>query len=216
MVEQYRKATSYAVRTGSKSSATARALNLPRSRLGTWIDDGGVPDVVRGIETAHEHGWIECSYDDPTFIGLNALVANVFSGGSIAEGNYRTSFALNHRGEDGHVLDALELVNVEFEVVDRDDDRADEARPTEAGSVSGRVLAVMGAPAGPKADQHLELPDYLADAPESVRETFAYAYLENRAIDHEGRDTLRIRGKTEPRLPRLGGGTDRPRRWRRC
>lgn len=191
-VEQYRRATSYAFRNNSKSGATASALGLPRSRLRTWIDDGGAPDVVRGIETAHGYGWLECEFGDSTFTGLNALVANVFSGGSIAESFYRPSFALNHRGEDSHVIDALELVGVDYQVVDDRDERADEVRPTEDGTVLGRVLAALGAPVGPKADQHLELPAYLEDAPADVGETFVYSYLENRAIEHEGKDTLHI------------------------
>ena len=194
-VEQYRKATSYAFRNDVKSGATASALDLPRSRLRTWIDDGGAPDVVRGLESAHEHGWLECAYDDATFQGLNALVANVFSGGSIAEETYMPSFALNHRGDDSHVFDALELAGVEYDVIERGPDRADEVRPTADGSVLGRVLSTLGAPVGPKTDQHLTLPPYLEDAPDDVKATFVYAYLENRAIEHEGRATLHIEEK---------------------
>ncbi|WP_187433004.1 hypothetical protein [Natronococcus pandeyae] len=192
-VEQYRRATRYASKHDTKSGATASALDLPRSRLRSWIDDGGAPDAVRAIEAAHAHGWLDCDYDDPEFTGLNALVANIFSGGSIAEENYRALFTLNHRGEDSHVFDALELANVDYEVDGDRDGRADEIRPTENGIVLGRVLAVLGAPVGPKAQQRLELPSYLENAPADVRETFVYAYLENRAVEHEGRDTLTIR-----------------------
>lgn len=194
-VEQYRRATRYASKHGTKSGATASALDLPRSRLRTWIDDSGAPDVVRGLERARRNGWLDLEYDDPTFTGLNALVANVFSGGSITRRHYRPSFALNHRGEDSHVLDALELVGVDYRIEGRGDDRADEAVPTDDGTVLGRVLAVLGAPVGPKAEQRLSLPAYLDDAPESVREMFVYAYLENRAVEHEGKDTLHIREK---------------------
>ncbi len=34
----------------------------------------------------------------------------------------------------------------------------------------GRVLAVLGVPVGPKADQRLTLSAYLADAPDETRE----------------------------------------------
>lgn len=51
----------------------------------------------------------------------------------------------------------------------------------------------LGAPVGPKADQQLELPAYLENAPADIRETFVYAYLENRAIEHEGKATLTVR-----------------------
>ncbi|WP_306060198.1 hypothetical protein [Natronococcus wangiae] len=192
-VEQYRRATRYASKHNTKSGATASALDLPRSRLRTWIDEDGAPDAMRAIETARDHGWLNCEYDDSEFAGLNALVANVLSGGSITERHYRPMFTINHRGEDSHIFDALELANVPYEVVDDRDGRADEARPSDGGTVLGRVLAVLGAPVGPKADQRLELPAYLEGAPEDVRETFVYSYLENRAIPHEGKDTLTIR-----------------------
>lgn len=190
-VEQYRRATSYAFRNDAKSGATSSALEIPRGRLRTWIDDNGAPDVVRGIETARDYGWLECGVGDGVFTALNALVANVFSGGSIAELDYRPSFALNHRGEDSHVIDALELAGVDYDLFDGRDGRADEVRPTEDGTVLGRVLAALGAPVGPKAGQDLELPTYLEDAPAGVKATFVYSYLENRS--HEHNNTLILR-----------------------
>ncbi|MFP8957157.1 hypothetical protein ACLI4Y_10535 [Natrialbaceae archaeon A-CW3] len=184
IVEQYRKATRYASKHGVKSSATASALDLPRNRLRTWIDDDGAPDVVNGINTARRYGWLNVTYDDRKFTALNALVANVFSGGSIAEQYYRPSFALNHRGEDSHVIDALELADVDYQLVTDRPGRADEARPTKDGTVLGRVLVTLGAPIGPKAHQTLSLPEYLEDAPEDVRRLFVSCYLENRGHRH--------------------------------
>ncbi|NGM71426.1 hypothetical protein G6M89_20930 [Natronolimnobius sp. AArcel1] len=192
-VHQYRRATSYAFRNDAKSGATASATGLPRGRIRLWVDEGGAPDAVNAIEAAHRHGWLECEFSDPTFTGLNALVANVFSGGSIGAQDYRPSFALNQRGEDSHVIDALELVGAEYELIDDRDGRADEIRPTEDGTVLGRVLAALGAPVGPKTDRHLELPAYLEDAPTDVCETFVYAYLENRAVERPNKDTLTVR-----------------------
>ena len=191
-VEQYRRAVSYAHRNDVGSSATAARLDMPRSRIRPWIDGDAVPEPIRAIDTGLEYGWLECGYGDPVFTGLNALVANVFSGGSIAASTYQLSFALNHLGENASVVDALELANVSYRVVDDRDGRADEVRPTEDGAVLGRVLSVLGAPEGPKADQHLTLPSYLEDAPTDVRETFVCAYLENRAVDHDAKDTLTI------------------------
>ncbi len=192
-LEQYRRVTDYASRHPNKGSAAiASALELPRSRIRTWTDDGGAPDVARGIDTARKHGWLDLSYDDRKFTALNALVANVFSGGSIAESYYRPAFALNHRGDDSHVVDALELADVDYEIVTRDG-RADEARPTTDGTVLGRVLVTLGAPVGSKTEGRLSLPAYLDDAPEHTRETFVYCYLENRATRDEGRNTLKFR-----------------------
>ena len=193
VIEQYRRALSYARRHDAGSSATATALEVPRGRIRSWVDDNAVPDPVRAIDTALEYGWLDCGYGDPTFTGLNALVANVFSGGSIAESTYQPFFALNHRGTDSHVIDALELANVSYRTVSDRDGRADEVLPSDDGPVLGRVLSVLGAPVGPKADQYLSLPAYLEDAPADVKETFVYAYLENRAVDYQEKATLTIR-----------------------
>ncbi|WP_311136857.1 hypothetical protein [Natronosalvus rutilus] len=46
------------------------------------------------------------------------------------------------------------------------------------------MLTTLGAPVGPKADQDLELPGYLDDAPDDVRRLFVVCYLENRAHEH--------------------------------
>jgi hypothetical protein len=193
-VEEYRDVMRYASKHPNKGSqAVSTATETPRSRIRTWIDDGGAPDVVRGLETARDYGWLEAGYDDPEFTALNTLVANIFSGGSIAEQYHQPSFAINHLGEDSHIFDALELAGVKYTVVDDRDGRADEARPTDGGTVLGRVLAVLGAPVGPKADKELSLPPYLSDAPATVREQFVFAYLENRATEHEGKATLTIR-----------------------
>ncbi|WP_247003682.1 hypothetical protein [Halosolutus gelatinilyticus] len=192
VVEQYRRATDYARKNDCKSGATASALDLPRSRLRTWIDDGGAPDAVRAIEIARDRGWLDSEFGDPEFAGLNALVANVFSGGSIAAENYAPSFAINHHGEESHLFDALELADVDYRIEADRHRRADEARPSTDGTVLGRVLAALGAPVGSKTSQRLSLPDYLDDAPADVRETFVYSYLENRAAEHDEKATLTI------------------------
>ncbi|OAQ54800.1 hypothetical protein HTG_04330 [Natrinema mahii] len=194
-VEEYRKIMRYASKHPQKGSqAVATATDTPRSRIRTWIDEGGTPDVIRGLETAQEYGWLEAEYSDPEFKGLNALVANVFSGGSIAQQDYRPSFALNHRGKDSNVVDALKLTGIDYQFVHIDDhDRADEVRPTENAPVLGRILATLGAPVGQKAKQDLSLPTYLDNAPEDVREKFVYCYLENRASKRDSRNTIRFR-----------------------
>lgn len=82
------------------------------------------------------------------------------------------------------MFDTLELANVEYHVVAERDGRADEVRPTDDASVLGRVLAVLGAPVGPKAEQRLSVPAYLENAPAETRERFVREYLENRATTH--------------------------------
>ena len=176
------------------SSAISNALDLPRGRVRGWVDEDGKPDAARGIETAREYGWLDATYRDDLFQALNTLVANVFSGGSIAKKNFVPSFALNHRDHRSHVIDALEATGVDFDFFHEDDDsRATEVRPTKDATVLGRTLAVLGAPVGPKAQlEDLSLPWYLDGAPFEVREMFVLAYLANRAIHQRTKDTVQI------------------------
>jgi len=201
VVEQYRRATDYAMRNECGSGATASALDLPRARLRTWIDDGGAPDPVRAIDVARQYDWLGLDYTDTTFVALNALVANVFSGGSISSVNYRPSFALNRNGRHSHVVDALDATGIDYQFVHEDtDDRATEVRPTQHSTVLGRLLTALEAPVGPKAElSDLSLPTYLDDAPASARETFVCSYLANRALHHPNKDTVQIReARPEP------------------
>ena len=104
-VEEYRRVMSYASRHPNRGSqAIASRLEIPRSRIRPWLD-GGVPDPVRAIDTAREHGWLTLAPTDEAFAPLNVPVANVFAGGSIAD-RYRPMFAL--ASADAPVIDALE------------------------------------------------------------------------------------------------------------
>jgi len=184
IVEQYWDVMDYRSRHPNKgSSAIASKLDLPRGRIRTWLD-GGQPDAARAIDVARRQGWIEIGPDEPVFEALNALVANVFSSGSIAAETYVPAFALDPNRRQLHIVDALEAVGVDYEIVDEREGRADEARPAAHGSILGRVLAAMGAPVGRKGEQRVTLPAYLEGAPEAVRETFVVCYLENRASEY--------------------------------
>lgn len=194
-VEDYRRVMRYKSKHPNKGSqAIATALELPRGRIRPWLD-GAKPDAVRAIDTARDYGWLECAYDDPEFAALNRLVANIFSGGSIAAATYKPGFALAD-GADSPAVDALEAAGVDYQLVTDRDGRADEARPTDDGSVLGRVIAVLDAPVGPKADQRLSLPAYLSGAPDDVREQFARTYLLNRGQRHNG--ILKFREERNP------------------
>ncbi|WP_137289044.1 hypothetical protein [Natronorubrum halophilum] len=194
-VLDYQAVVRYASQHPNKgSSAISSALEIPRGRVRGWTDDNRKPDAVRGIETAREHDWLDATYLDPKFTALNTLVANVFSGGSIATETFVPSFALNHHDHRSHVIDALEGTGVEYDFFhENDDSRATEVRPTSGGTVLGRTLAVLGAPVGPKAQlEDFSLPWYLDGAPPEVREMFVLAYLANRAIHQWTKDTVQI------------------------
>ena len=59
-----------------------------------------MPDAARGIEATRDYGRLDATMQDQTFLALKTLVANVFSGGSIATETFTPSFALNHRDHD--------------------------------------------------------------------------------------------------------------------
>lgn len=76
------------------------------------------------------------------------------------------------------------------------------------------MLAVPGAPDGPKTNQHLELPMYLEDASDEIRNQIVDRESDDR---HEGKDMLTIRESAIVTTPRAGllithvagGGVDR-------
>lgn len=154
IVEQYTEVVRYANdHPNEGSTAISSLLEFPRGRIRSWTDGGGAPDAVRGLRAADKRGWLGADYADPEFAGLNALVTNVFSGGTILARNYVPRFALNARGRDSNVFDALELANVEWRIVDDRDGHGDEVLPSEDGPILGRTLSVLGTPVGQKAQQ---------------------------------------------------------------
>lgn len=186
------------------SSALAGRLEIPRGRIRPWLE-GGAPDPVRGLETARDHGWVGVSFSDACFGPLNVLVAGVFSGGSIAEQYYQPRWAVDDRGRESGIRDALTELGVGYRVDADRDGRADEIVPASDAVVLGRVLSVLGAPVGPKAEQRLSLPDYLDRAPNSIRDQFVDVYLANRAIEPHN-DVVRFREeRSDAYLSELAG-----------
>jgi len=182
-LEQYRRVQAYTTTHPEQGYvAVANALETPRGRTRSWVSDGRKPLAQTAIETAADYGWLSIGYDDPTFQGLNALVANVFSGGYIPADRWEPFFVLNERGYDSHVLDAFEVVGVEpAEATEDRPNAAPRIRPAEHAALLGRCLSILGAPRGEKAQlETLSLPDYLEAAPEAVRELFVQCYVANR------------------------------------
>ncbi|MFC4247232.1 hypothetical protein ACFOZ7_09515 [Natribaculum luteum] len=194
-VKQYRRVAAYRIDNPDEGyTAIANALELPVGRVRSWVDYEKTPNVVAGLRAAREHGWLEVTYDDDTFTALNALVANVYSGGSINQQNWQPLFVLNERGFNSHVIDALELADVGYTVHDEaDDDRGPVIRPGEDGAILGRVLYVLGAPLGKKSKlEEFSLPWYLDEAPRDVRELFVHCYLSNRAYPDPASASIQI------------------------
>lgn len=178
------------------SAAAAHALDLPRSRIRRWVDDGAVPYVVQGIQTAESHGWLDAEPGDDVFRGLNVLVAWVFSSGAIHTDKFTPQFVVDDDPARERLERACERVGVETVEPDNPGTglKGTALTPTPDGSVLGRVLVVLGAPKGQ--DKHgdtLSLPDYLDAAPHETRRRFARTWALNGELRPDG--AVRVGGK---------------------
>jgi hypothetical protein len=168
------------------SQAVSTRMEVPRGRIRSW-EDGSKPDVVRGIETAREHGWLAADPDGETFIALNRLVAGVYSGGSISADPYVPSFSAPDDGVERQLRADLETLGVGCRVALSNSGNVEELRPAADASVLGRVLVALGAPRGPKAESVERLPSYLYRGSEKIQREFAAVYVANRAVDRADR-----------------------------
>lgn len=178
------------------SSAVANALDLPRGRVRPWLD-GSRPDVVRGIQTAEDHGWLNDHATANTRRALVELAAWAVSGGSLRlEPNAKVYFTLDASLEDEFDRIAADA-GLTYRVIRREAaQRATEARIQENGSVLARVLATMGVPTrGKSADEPSSLPTVVNTLDHELKEAFARIYVLNRGAEHEDKATLTIREK---------------------
>jgi hypothetical protein len=181
------------------SQAISTRMEIPRGRVRTW-QDGGKPDVVRGIETAREHGWVELDADSEAFRALNRLVAGVFSGGSISAEAFVPSFSAPDGWVESQLRDDLETIGAGWQVALSNSGNVEELRPDTSGSVLGRVLVALGAPAGGKTTVD-RLPSYLygSTSTSGLRSDFVRVYVANRAVSRDNRDFLQIREERSER-----------------
>lgn len=187
-VQQYRDVTTYTARHPDQgSSAVARALNLPRGRIRSWVDSDGMPDPARGIDTARSRGWLDLDADTSDGRPWVELVAWIYSGGSITRDTHHPTFYVREHpdGPDHDELSMLERrlaeIGVGHQLVDRDPSRATHVQPAEHAVLVGRLLAAMQAPVGEKTPaRDLTLPDWLPDSTLDTQQAFARIYLLNR------------------------------------
>lgn len=181
-VRDYRAVTEFAAAfPDAGASAIARMTQLPIGRVRPWLKESR-PNPVRGIEAAESHGWIEIDPASDTARGLNALVAWISSSGSIATDTWTPYFAAADEGDQEVLTAAASLAGIELDFTRRAaDDRTQEMRPVEHGSVLGRVLVVLGAPRG--ADEktaRARLPAYLNHVSDRLGREFLQVLLHNR------------------------------------
>jgi hypothetical protein len=107
---------------------------------------------------------------------------------------YRPYFAVDSDDAFDRTIVACQLVGVDYEITHADTvGRATEIRISTDGAILGRILTVLGAPLGEKANQDdLSLPDYLDDTGQHLRLDFARTYVLNRGVVHDDKATLTI------------------------
>ena len=191
-VLDYRRVREYAAEHPNHGrTRVGKALDLPPGRVRGWISDG-MPDSVRGIQTAIDHGWLDPDLEGETAAALVDLLAHVLAGGSIKSRTYVPSVTVGRRLEVDDIRTAFDRVGVKT-VVHRanEDGRATEVLPESDGSVLGRCLVTIGAPMGEKVDLDV-FPSVALDVPESTQESFARIYLDHRATELAGKRTMVI------------------------
>lgn len=190
-VEQYREAMEHSAKNPDAGShAVANAVEQPRSRVRPWLD-GARPDVVRGMDTATEHGWVDPDPQSPTARALVELAAHIMAGGSI-DANHVPQISVGRRVDAAEIKQVYRTLGVRPK--DRhakSEGRATEIVPRENGSVLGRCLVAMGVPQGSKRDI-TSLPAVATDGPIHLRAAFAAVYARHRAASYPEKDTTNI------------------------
>jgi hypothetical protein len=172
------------------SAALASRVDLPRGRIRTWVDDGGAPDVVRGLDIATDNGWFEDTADVTT--AWATLVAGVLGGGSIANEFYQPQWTRTPDVAGDRVADALDILGVGARVVERDS-RPAQLQPDAHPSLLGRALVALGAPVGDKNDRSVEaIPDWLRDADYQSRRAAVELLVLYRGHANPAKDTVQL------------------------
>jgi len=83
------------------------ALDLPNERIRGWLEDM-IPDPVRAINTAIDHGWLDPDPDSETAAALVELLAHVLAGGSIAAKSYVPAVTPGERVSAAEIRRAFE------------------------------------------------------------------------------------------------------------
>ena len=195
-VLDYRRVRAYAADHPEHGrTRVGNAFDLPPGRVRGWLD-GGMPDPVRGIQTAIDHGWLDpgAATLDPGAATTAAFVAHLthlIAGGSIND-RFVPAITVDDSVTIGEVRSAFNALNVDILTRNAEvDNRATEAIPAADASVFGRCLVAIGAPIGGKAGLD-SFPQIVREVTDRVRESFARIYVAHRALAYETKDTRTI------------------------
>lgn len=182
-VTQYRKA--HSLRENDPNMARAEiARRVGRSPSGVrgWLAEGKTPAVVSAIRTAHDHGWINMDSESERFRAFNQLVAWIFSGGGISTDTFAPYFSVDDPLMLAVLTQHFRWLQLDYRCRHLNDhDRHFELVPSGDGVILARILSVLGAPRGVKAQlEDISLPSYLSAVDENHQRDFARVYLLNR------------------------------------
>ena len=184
LLDQYRRFVDYqAEHPKAGRYKIANALGIPEGRARSWID-GGMPDVVRGIETATKHGWFQT--DGETHLAVTRLVAGIFAAGSV-----NNVWTPRWSATDGIPVEQdLRQIGAGVKQIDRvQAERGDELEPTTHPRVLGRVLVARGAVKSRNSAS--TLPSYLF-ADQSAGRVFVKTYIQARGVTPTDRNHIQI------------------------
>jgi hypothetical protein len=199
-VEQYRRVQQAAAENPNRGSqALATKLELPRSRIRTWTD-GAVPDPVRAIQTALDHGWLEPEPHSALARHLAGLAGHVLGGGSLSTGDTpRLSVTPGRRVSVSDLGDVFRQVGVRSTTRHADDEgQGTEVLPRDDEPVLARCLIAMGVHQGRKTDIQ-GLPPVATSGIRPLQMSFALAYARHRATSHGSKPTLSLNEKRPER-----------------
>lgn len=155
-VLDYRRVRAYAADHPEHGrTRVGNALDRPPERVRGRLD-GGMPDPVRGIQTAIDHGWLDpgAATLDPGAATTAAFVAHLthlIAGGSIND-RFVPAITVDDSVTIGEARSGFNSLNVDILTRNAEvDNRATEAIPAADASVFGRCLVAIGAPVGGKA-----------------------------------------------------------------
>lgn len=181
-VTQYRTATQLREDNPQMTRAEiARRVDRPPSAVRGWLAEDKVPTVVSAVRTARERGWLGVEPDSERFRALNQLVAWIFSGGGIATDTFAPHFSVDDSLMLAVLAQHFRWLQLGYRCRHLDDpDRHLEVVPTDGGVILGRILSVLGAPRGVKAQaDNLSLPSYLSAVDPDLQRDFIRIHLLN-------------------------------------
>ena len=181
-VEQYRDALRLREDNPELARAEiARRVNRPASAVRGWLVEDKKPKAVKAINEARQRGWIDIESTAEQFRAINQLVAWILSGGGVAERAFTPHFSVDDSLTLSTVHQLLRWADLPYRIDSDRPERGTVVIPSQAASVFGRVLYVLGVPVGVKAHKkNIGLPRYLATLAEEHQRDFLRVYVLNR------------------------------------